>query len=157
MISDFLWNGKKPRIALRKLCASKDIEGLALPNMELYNIAFEMNKLTNHWTDYGSSPSWVKIKKELAAPFNIVELLSQKKTDRQTEEENLILQHSRWAWARAHKTLGISQYRQGYSSIWNNPSYMYREKDMAFGVHGWQKGCVLSMTSGTSHLCHFRT
>lgn len=91
MISDFLWNGKKPRIALRKLCASKDIGGLALPNMELYNIAFEMNKLTNHWTDYGSSPSWVKIEKELAAPFNIVELLSQKKTDRQTEEENLIL------------------------------------------------------------------
>lgn len=33
MITDFLWNGKKPRIALRELCASKDIGGLALPNV----------------------------------------------------------------------------------------------------------------------------
>lgn len=96
--------------------------------MELYSTAFEMNKLTNHWTEYGSSPSWVKIEKELAAPFNIVELLSQKRKDRQTEEENLILQHSRWAWARAHKILGISQYKQGYSSLWNNPSICIGKK-----------------------------
>ncbi len=52
MITDFLWNGKKPRIALRKLSTSRDIEELALPYMELYSTAFEMNKLTNHWTDY---------------------------------------------------------------------------------------------------------
>lgn len=37
MVTDFLWNGKKPRIALRKLCASRDIGGPAPP------ISFEMN------------------------------------------------------------------------------------------------------------------
>lgn len=36
------------------------------------------------------------------------------------EEGNPILQHSREVWAKLHKILGISQYRQEYSSIWNN-------------------------------------
>lgn len=94
MITDFLWNGKKPRVSLKKLFASRDIGGLALPNMELYSIAFEMNKLTNHWTSNESGSSWVQIESELAAPFSILELLSQKKAGGQIEEENLILQHS---------------------------------------------------------------
>lgn len=119
---------KKTRIALKKLFASGECGGLALPNMELYNIAFEMNKLTRHWANHGSNPGWVKIEEALAAPFGVVGMLSQKKTVTQTKERSLILQHSQWAWVKAHKLLGLSQYKQRYSSIWNNSSICIGKK-----------------------------
>lgn len=122
LIREFLWNGKKPRIGLKKLFASRESVGLGLPNMELYNIAFEINKIARHWANYESNPRWVMMEGALAAPSGVVELLSQKNTAKQTEEGNLILQHSQWAWARAHTILVISQYKQNYSSICNNPS-----------------------------------
>ena len=80
----------------------------------------------------------------LAAPAKVVELLSQKNAAKQTERGNLILQHSHWA--RAHEILGISQYKQMYSSIWNNPSICIWKK--VFLWHTWlAKGYMLSMIS----------
>ena len=137
LITEFLWNGKRPRIRLKKLLASRDCGGLALPNVELYSIAFEINKLARHWGTYISCPAWVKIEEGLACPFSVMELLSQKNTESQTTGKNLILRHSQWAWARAHKILGISQYKQSYSSIWNNPSVCIGKK-----VFLWQTWLV---------------
>lgn len=114
LIMGFLWYGKKPRIGLKKLFTSRDSGGLALSKMVLYDIASEMNKLARHWANYESNPGWVKMEGALAAPFGAVELLSQKNTAKQTEEGNLILQHSQWAWARAHKIWELSQYKQSY-------------------------------------------
>ena len=45
----FLWEGKRPRIGVNKLWLPRDREGLALPNVELYKIAFEISKLARHW------------------------------------------------------------------------------------------------------------
>ncbi len=110
--------------------------------MELYNIAFEMNKLVRHWASSESNPGWVKIERFLAAPSSVMELLSQKNTG--TEEGNLILQHSQWAWARAHKILGISQYRQSYSSIWNNPSICIGKKVLLWNTWLAKGICVVN-------------
>lgn len=110
--------GKKNRIGLKKLFASRETGGLALPNVELYNVAFEMNKLVKHWEASNSNLKWVEMEEALAYPSGVVEFLSQKA---QAGKGNLILKHAQWAWARAHKMLRISQYKQSYSSIWNNP------------------------------------
>ncbi len=40
LIKEFLWNEKNPELVLKKLFASRDAGGLALPNIELYSIAF---------------------------------------------------------------------------------------------------------------------
>lgn len=85
-----------------------------------------MNKLVKHWGAYDSNPRWVKMEEVLAYPSGVVELLSQKN---QAERGNLILKHSQWAWARVHKMLGISQYKQSYSSICNNPSICIGKKE----------------------------
>lgn len=98
LIKEFLWNGKRARIGLRKLTALREYEGLALPNLELYNLAFEMNKLSTHWIDEVSDVGWINIEKKISAPFNIIQLLSQKSTN--LLQQNPILQHSQWAWTQ---------------------------------------------------------
>lgn len=122
IIKDYLWNGKKPRINMQKLYEPRRKGGLALPNVELYNIAFEMAKLSKHWADCGSLLGWTQIEKEITAPFKPIEILSQTAASNlDSLESNFILQHSRAIWAKLHKMLGMSQYRQEYASIWNNP------------------------------------
>lgn len=106
LIKEFLWNGKKARIGLRKLTALRDCGGLALPDLELYNLAFEMHKLSRHWKDEDADVGWIKIEKKIAAPFNIIQVLWQKPTN--SLQQNPILQPSQWAWAQAHKRLGTS-------------------------------------------------
>ena len=44
------------------------------------------------------------------------------------KDTNPILDHSKKMWTKAHKMLHISQYKQGYSSIWNNPSIRIGKK-----------------------------
>lgn len=61
MVKDYLWNGKKPRIKLQKLYITRTDGGLALPNVELYNMAFEMSKLVNHFKGEGADLGWVAI------------------------------------------------------------------------------------------------
>ena len=77
MIKQFLWDGKKPRIHLDKLCESKKRGGLSLPNIKYYNVAFEMSKLTGHWDEAGADQDWVLIERELTSPFKPIEVLAQ--------------------------------------------------------------------------------
>ncbi len=55
IIKDYLWNGEKPTISMQKLYDSRHEGGLALPNVELYNTAFEMAKLAKHWASHGTN------------------------------------------------------------------------------------------------------
>lgn len=120
LIKTFLWNGKKPRIGLKKLSALRETGGMALPDLELYNIAFELNKLSKHWKKQDLDKGWVKVERALTTPFEVIQLLSHKPESEL--QYNPIIQHSQWAWNKAHKILGISSYKQTYSSVWNNPA-----------------------------------
>lgn len=62
---------------IKKMWASKDIGGMALPNVRLYNLAFEMSRLVKHWTGSDSELSWIKIEQELVSPFTPLDVLSQ--------------------------------------------------------------------------------
>lgn len=48
LVWEFLWEGKKPRIAMKKKFATRIKGGLALPDIELYNTAFEFIKISKH-------------------------------------------------------------------------------------------------------------
>ena len=126
IIREFLWNGKKPRMKLEKLYTTRNKGGLALPNVELYRTAFEVSKLAKHWCGEHSSLGWLDIERELVSPFEPIESLSQGL--KKNRHPNPILQYSRETWAKVHKQLHISQYKQMYSSIWNNPSIKVGKK-----------------------------
>ena len=51
IVREYLCDGKKPRISLNKLFTTRDRGGLALPNIELYNISFELVILCEHWSE----------------------------------------------------------------------------------------------------------
>lgn len=78
IVRDYLWNWKKPRISLTKLFTTTERGGLALPNIELYNIAFERVKLCKHWSGSGSHLGWMEIEKLLTSCFRCIDALSQK-------------------------------------------------------------------------------
>lgn len=73
----FLWDGKRARIKLSKLCAPKEKGGLGLPDPRLYEISFEMAKLAKYWKRTDNKPDWMEIENELCLPFSPKEKLSQ--------------------------------------------------------------------------------
>ena len=126
IVRDYLWDGKKPRISLNKLFTTRDRGGLALPNIELYNISFELVRLCEHWSERDSTLGWLEIEKSLTFPFSYIDALSQKLAN--AHLVNPILQHSRDVWNKIHKLLRLSQYKQSYSSIWENPAVKIGKK-----------------------------
>ncbi len=76
MVRDYLWNGKKLRINIKKLCTTRENGGLALPNVEIQNLAFEMAKLVRHWANYSYRLDWVKIEMDMVAPSKPIQALS---------------------------------------------------------------------------------
>ena len=119
MVRDYLWNGKKPRINIKKMCSPRENGGLALPNVEVYNLSFELSKLARHWGGYDSQLDWIKIETSMVAPFKPIQVLSQIKMVEGGKSP--ILKHSQWVWSEVHRLMGKSQYKQGYSSVWDNP------------------------------------
>lgn len=61
MIKDYLWNGKRAKINLQKLYMTRSEGGLSLPNVELYNIAFKMDKLAKHCKQENEHLGWVGV------------------------------------------------------------------------------------------------
>lgn len=125
IIRQFLWNKKKPRVNIKKMWAPRDIGGMALPNVKLYNLAFEMSRLVKHWSGSDSELSWIKIEQELVSPFTPLDVLSQGSANSaQDFHHNLliykVLMYSKAVWAEVQKICGASHLRQPYSSIWNN-------------------------------------
>lgn len=51
---------------------------------------------------------------------------------------NPVLEHFREVWAKAYKLLCISQYKQRYSPVWNNPSIRIDKKKYYVEVMGWE-------------------
>lgn len=79
-----------------------------LPNVELYNIAFEMAKLAKHWTTGSNHLGWVGIEQKATAPFNPFNALSQgipSLNEPGGKETHLILKHSKNVWTKLHKLL----------------------------------------------------
>lgn len=113
---EFLWEKKRPRIKLSKMCAPRDRGGLALPDPRLYYISFEMAKLAKHYkTD--EQLEWITIESKLSSPFTPIDRLSQCSHN----VLNPIMSHSKEIWTKIHKMYKISHCKQVYSSLWHNP------------------------------------
>ncbi len=57
LISKFIWGGKRPRVSLSVLQRAKPHGGLALPNLMLYHLAFQIRAM-RVWVDTHSKVPW---------------------------------------------------------------------------------------------------
>lgn len=126
---DFLWDKKRPRINIKKMWSPRSIGGMALPNVRLYNLSFEMSRLAKHWVRTDSELSWIKIEQELTNPYKPLDVLSHGPTsDGQDYLSNPVLAHSKTVWREVHRMCGTSHLRQSYASLWHNPAIRVGKK-----------------------------
>lgn len=131
IIKDFLWDRKKPRINIKKMCSPRDMGGMALPNVRLYNLSFEMSRLIKHWKGTDSELSWIKIEQELVYPFKPLDVLSHGPSSNGCEfSSNPVLAHSKAVWREVHRMCGVSHQRQSYASLWHNPAVLIGKKSV---------------------------
>ena len=65
--------------------------------------------------------------------FRFIDALSQKPSQFCPEGDiNPILQHSWEVWNKVHKMFGLSQNKQGYLSIWENPAIKIGKKTVCW-------------------------
>ena len=129
IIKDFLWDKKRPRINIKKMWSPREIGGMGLPNVRLYNISFEMSRLIKHWKGIDQELSWIKIERELTSPFEPLEVLSHGvTTSGHSYFSNPVLSYSKTVWREIHKMYSISHLRQPYASLWHNPAIRIGKK-----------------------------
>lgn len=101
--------GQEERINIKKMWSPRDIGGLALPNVRLYNLSFEMSRLIKHWKGTDSKLRWIKIEQELVSPFKPSDVLSHGSTTNGHEySSNPVLAHSKVVWREVHRMCGVS-------------------------------------------------
>lgn len=77
LLTSFLWNKKKPRISLHKLCRPKLEGGVNFPDFPVYHTAFNLRQSAHWLADPSSdSPLWVLLEQSFLAPFSFSEFLS---------------------------------------------------------------------------------
>ncbi len=65
LVKDFLWDGKRPRIIMARIYDLKENGGLGLPDVEVYNISFELSVLVDHWETGGENVvGWTKLEED---------------------------------------------------------------------------------------------
>ena len=63
IIKEFLWDRKRLRINIKKMCSPRDMGGMALPSVRVYNLSFEISRLIKHWKGTDPELSWIKIER----------------------------------------------------------------------------------------------
>ena len=74
ILSQFIWNGKRPRIKLATLQCPILSGGLAVPNFELYYLSFQFKAL-HIWVDPQSKASWRVIEADKVKPHRLQDIL----------------------------------------------------------------------------------
>ncbi len=73
-ISDFIWNGRKPKIKLETLQLPKNQGGWGLPNIENYILSLQA-RIISVWVNEGLDSPWLDIESVICKPFSPVNLL----------------------------------------------------------------------------------
>ena len=106
---------------------------MALPNVRLYNLSFEMSRLARHWERTDTELSWIKIEQELVSPYKPLDVLPHGSTTNGHDySSDPVLAHSKAVWREIHRICGVSHLRQPYASIWYNSAIRIGKKTYLF-------------------------
>lgn len=66
---------------MQKIHTPKERQGLGLPDVELYNVAFALSRMAKHWRREEVEERWVTLERGLTASFGPLHILSQKRAN----------------------------------------------------------------------------
>lgn len=116
LIKQFIWNGKRPRINLKKLQRPVEKGGLGLPKMLYYYYAFTLRHLA-HWSlPPERAPPWYKIEQSILYPLHPMQSLSSNLV--KDAKQHPIISHLKTTWLKISR---FEVYLNSTSSIWMNP------------------------------------
>lgn len=120
---NFIWSGKRPRIALRKLMLPRDERGINLPNLRGYNISCLFRHVLDwlHGENYFSN--W-DLETELAHPWPLVSLLHTRYSNLPTQiKHSITLRDTIAAWKEVRKVHGLPFILSKYMPLWGHPEF----------------------------------
>uniref|UniRef100_A0A8C5G1I7 Reverse transcriptase domain-containing protein n=1 Tax=Gouania willdenowi TaxID=441366 RepID=A0A8C5G1I7_GOUWI len=102
-LSDFIWNGRKPKVKLAGLQLPREQGGWGLPNIEYYVLSLQA-RIISAWVNGGSDSPWLDIESFICKPLSPVNLLGKSlKEIPRTAKDNPLITHVLWAWKKCVK------------------------------------------------------
>uniref|UniRef100_A0A8C5N7I9 Reverse transcriptase domain-containing protein n=1 Tax=Gouania willdenowi TaxID=441366 RepID=A0A8C5N7I9_GOUWI len=102
-LSDFIWNGRKPKVKLAGLQLPREQGGWGLPNIEYYVLSLQA-RIVSAWVNGGSDSPWLDIESFICTPLSPVNLLGKSlKEIPHTAKDNPLITHVLWAWKKCVK------------------------------------------------------
>ncbi len=120
LISKFIWGGKRPRVSLSVLQRAKPHGSLALPNLMLYHLAFQIRAM-RVWVDTHSKVPWRSIESDRVLPHRLQDLPFTGVGSRSLHQKfGNIISTTLKAWFNAEKITGHIKKISRQSPLWNN-------------------------------------
>lgn len=117
----FIWAGKRPRIAIRKLMMSKPEGGLNFPNIRGYNLACLLRHALDWYHGTNCFSNWA-LEASLAHPWSLLALLHTKVSSLPKDVKwSLTLRDTVIAWREVRKIYGLPVLVSKYMPLWGHP------------------------------------
>lgn len=119
-VTNFLWQGKQPRIKLTTMQRERQAGSLSLPNFKLYNWSFTLRPLLT-WFQSDAQVSWWALEERLVTPYSPVDFLySNIPTFHCRFKFGPIVSHLLSVWRKVEKLYGCSFAWHPRSPLFNN-------------------------------------
>lgn len=128
MISNFIWDGRRPRVRLSTLQQPKLLGGLAVPNFDFYYWSFQIRALSK-WVDPQSTTAWRMIESAKVLPHRLQDILFSSVTNK-TIKNNFgpIIANSIHVWKKAERWMGGPFKFCQNMPLWYNPGLLCGSK-----------------------------
>lgn len=118
-----VWNGKRPRIAMKKLMRPILKGGINLPDIRCYNLA----SLLRHGADWIKNTNYysnLALEKALVSPWSLPALLHTKYASLpRMVRGSLLLTDTLAAWKTCRKSFKVAWMLSKHMTIWNHPEF----------------------------------
>lgn len=143
LITQFIWNKKKPRIRKDILQRPKDLGGLALPNFLFYYWAANIRSML-HWCFISNQPPlWLQIEEHACDSCSLVSLLCLPLVSSPVIlSSNIIVKNCLKIWVQFRRHFGLHT-TPLRSPVHSNPLFIPSMLDRAFSV--WNNQGIISL------------
>ena len=141
-VSDFIWNGQRPRIKNSILQQDRHLGGLGVPNFESYYLSFITRALVR-WFEQDSGVPWVELEKHIIHPYSFKDILFSGLSNTYCRRFGPLVAHSVYVW---HKVVQMGQWDTKWhldTPIFRNNNLLIAGKPIMFpkwqsqGVHSF--------------------
>ena len=134
MITNFIWNNKRPRLRLSLLYLPFDRGGLRLSNMRLYYWAAQLRAAMFYFLDgdVPTVPTWVEMENSSTELLLCSYIYSAQRKTPMKQTRNPFLRNSISIWHEAHTFLNENIVLSRFTPIWGHDSFKPGRQDAGF-------------------------